>query len=349
MKALGLMSGTSMDGIDVAVIDTDGERAERLGPARTYPYDPAFRARLRSVLGGHGDVAGVEAELTDLHAQAVHAFLAETGEAPEIVGFHGHTVLHAPEDRKTWQIGDGARLARALGLPVVNDLRAADVAAGGQGAPLAPAWHRALAAEMDKPVAVLNLGGVGNVTVVGEGEALVAFDTGPANALIDDWCARRTGAAMDDGGRLAASGTVNAEALDILMHHPYFAAPPPKSLDRDAFLLGPVEGLSAADGAATLTAFTAASVARARDHLAAAPDRWLVTGGGRRNPTLMGMLAARLDAPVAPVEAVGWDGDAMEAQAFAFLAVRSSKGLPITWPGTTGAPRPLTGGMRHEP
>lgn len=352
ITAIGLMSGTSMDGIDAALIETDGVRVTALGPRLTRPYDEAFRKDLRGVLGEAADpaqVAAVERTLTDAHADAVRALLAEAGLAPGavgVIGFHGHTIFHAPERRITRQIGDGAALAKATGIPVVFDLRSGDVAAGGQGAPLVPVFHQALAADLARPVAVLNLGGVGNVTGLGRNGDPVAFDTGPGNALIDDWCARHIGQAMDRDGALAVAGTVDEGVVQRLLGHAYFAAPPPKSLDRDAFaaFMAEVEGLSPADGAATLTAFTAATVAAARAHLPDAPRRWLVTGGGRLNPVLMAGLQARLNVPVDPVEAVGWDGDALEAQAFAFLAVRSLRGLPLTWPTTTGCPAPMTGG-----
>lgn len=349
--AIGLMSGTSMDGIDCALIRTDGRRWVETGPHLTLPYDPAFREGLRAVLGGRGDIPPVEAALTAQHADTVRHFLRLAALAPDevdLIGFHGHTILHAPEERRTWQIGDGARLAAQTGIPVVNDFRTADVAAGGQGAPLVPLYHQALAAGLERPLAVLNIGGVANVTWLGPGEDdLLAFDTGPGNALIDDWVLRHTGAGFDAGGRLAADGRVDGQALSRLIQNPFFAARPPKSLDRDAWNAGIVAGLSPADGAATLTEFTAAAVEAALPHLPEAPARWLVTGGGRLNATLMDRLRARLRVPVDPVEAVGWDGDALEAQAFAYLAVRSRLGLPLSLPGTTGVPAPQRGGRFH--
>ena len=351
--ALGLMSGTSLDGIDAALLRTDGTRVTAFGPALTVAYDSAFRDRLRAVVGRPPDAAceTVAHELTERHAVAVSELLAHpdaAGWRPEVIGFHGHTVFHAPENRRTYQIGDGALLAERTGVAVVADFRSADVAAGGQGAPLAPLFHMALAADHEKPVAVLNLGGVGNVTHIGT-EGLIAFDTGPGNALIDDWMVRHTGRAMDCDGRLAASGRIDAAALDALMANGWFELPPPKSLDRDAFDVAPVAALSPADGVATLAAFTAAAVARARDHLPTVPRRWLVCGGGRHNPVLMAMLHDRLGVPVEPVESVGWDGDALEAQAFAFLAVRVRAGLPTSLPSTTGTPVPTRGGAVYLP
>jgi anhydro-N-acetylmuramic acid kinase len=355
MNCLGLMSGTSLDGVDAALIATDGEKILEPGPALTLPYPEPLRNRLRAILGGAGPVAEVERDVTLFHAEAVRALLAGAG-APgakvELIGFHGHTILHRPGEGRTWQIGDGALLARELGLPVVNDFRSADVAAGGQGAPLAPIYHRALASHIARPVAVLNLGGVGNVTFIGEGDALLAFDTGPANALIDDWALKHTGRAVDRGGALAAAGKIDRDAVARFLTHPYFAQLPPKSLDRDDFhavAKGLTENLSAADGAATLTEFTIASVKAALAHLPARPSRWLVTGGGRHNPRIMAGLAMALAATVEPIEAIGENGDALEAHAFAYMAVRSARGLPITFPGTTGIAQPLAGGRLHRP
>jgi anhydro-N-acetylmuramic acid kinase len=339
------MSGTSLDGIDVAMIDTDGRDRVIPGPALTIPYPPQFRERLRSVLGGIGPVADAEAELTRLHAEAVEHFLHQYRvTAIDIVGFHGHTILHRPAERRTWQIGDGGLLAQRLGVDVVADFRTADVAAGGQGAPLAPLFHAALAASLQKPLAVLNIGGVANVTWIGEAQEILAFDTGPGNALIDDWVHRHIGAAADMDGALARAGRVSAEHVARFLENPFFDRPPPKSLDRDDFRDVDPVGLSLEDGAATLTEMTASAVAAAIRHFRAPPCEWLVTGGGRHNPGLMEALGRVLAASVRPVEAVGWDGDALEAQAFAYLAVRSLEGLPLSLPSTTGVLQPTRGG-----
>ena len=349
-RALGLMSGTSLDGIDLAIIDTDGRDRVVSGPTATIPYDPEFRERLRGVLGGVGPVAAVEAELTRLHAEAVEQFLAaRPGLAIDLVGFHGHTILHCPAEHRTWQLGDAAALARRLGIDVVADFRSADVAAGGEGAPLAPLYHAALAAPLPKPVAVLNLGGVANVTWIGPSGEILAFDTGPGNALIDDWVQHHSGIAADIDGRLAGAGRASPTHVAAFLEAAYFARLPPKSLDRDTFQGALPHDLSLEDGAATLTEMTAAAVADGAAHLPAPPREWLVCGGGRRNPALLAALARRLAAPVRRVEAVGWDGDALEAQAFAYLAIRSLKGLPLSLPGTTGAPRPICGGRLFRP
>jgi anhydro-N-acetylmuramic acid kinase len=280
-----------------------------------------------------------------LHAEAVDHFLCENPRTEvDLVGFHGHTILHRPAERRTLQIGDGALLAGRLGLDVVGDFRSADVAAGGEGAPLAPLYHAALAAALPKPIAVLNIGGVANVTWIGGPEEILAFDTGPGNALIDDWVRRLTGSAADLDGVLARAGAVSAAHVENFLASSFFDRLPPKSLDRDDFRDVLPTGLSLEDGAATLTEMTAAAVAAAGRHFPAPAEQWLVTGGGRHNPALMEALRRRLDVPVRPVEAVGWHGDALEAQAFAYLAVRSVFGLPLSLPSTTGVPRPTCGG-----
>ena len=359
--ALGLMSGTSLDGIDAALIESDGAALVKRRGWLTVPYDDDLRAGLRNCLGGSGDIDGVANRLTQAHGAAVTALLSAEGleaEAVHVIGFHGHTIAHRPEEGLTWQIGDGALLAALTGIDVVCDFRKADVAAGGQGAPLAPLYHAALAEGLDRPLVVLNLGGVGNLTWLGEDGGILAFDTGPGNSLLDDWMRRHLDAAYDTDGALGRSGVVDRAVVEKLLAEDYFAQQPPKSLDRDDFTavvadlfdadLSVTANLSVADGAATLTAFTVGAVARAVAHLPSPPKRWLVTGGGRHNPTMMAGLAAALSVSVEPVETVGWDGDALEAQAFAYLALRSLNGLPITLPTTTGAPHPLTGGVLHR-
>lgn len=352
LSAVGLMSGTSRDGVDAAIVHTDGRREVNPGPSLTLAYTAGTRERLGDASRAASAMEEVEREITLIHADAVARLLDKAGLAPDgvdIVGMHGHTILHAPERRITRQIGNPRLLARRLGIDVIADFRKADVEAGGEGAPLAPVYHAARAAGLVRPLAVLNLGGVANVTWIGhEDDDLIAFDTGPGNALIDDWTRARAGFDYDAEGRLAASGTVDEAALAELLDTAFFDRTPPKSLDRDAFDASPADRLDVADGAATLTAFTAAAVARALVHLPTPPRRWLVTGGGRKNPVLLTMLVERLGAPVQPVEHVGWNGDSLEAEAFAYMAVRSLAGLPITFPGTTGVPAPLTGGRLHR-
>ncbi len=362
MLAIGLMSGTSMDGIDAALIETDGEGVNRRIGFHFTPYEDAMRDRLRAACtlaagvekpGPDPMIDPVARELTLAHAEAVAALLTATGVAAAkigVVGFHGQTIAHRPERGWTWQIGDGALLAQETGIRVVHDFRSADVAAGGQGAPLAPGYHRALAGDLidgSLPLGVLNLGGVGNLTWLGE-NAWLSFDTGPGNALIDDWVHAELGVGRDEGGALAAAGVVHDDVLDTLLDNPWFDLAPPKSLDRDAWAVQAVRGLSVEDGAATLTAFTAATVDLALNHVPERPSRLLVTGGGRHNPTLMTMLAERTGVTVDPVEMVNWHGDELEAQAFAWMAVRVLAGKPTSWPETTGVPEATSGGVVSE-
>lgn len=348
-----------MDGVDAALIETDGEQVLSFGPALTLPYAADQRAVLREAIAVAGGEEGAqphdeiikraESLLTETHASAIARVVEAAGLKGSDVhyaGFHGQTVLHRPQQRLTWQIGDGAALAAASGIDVVFDFRSADVAAGGQGAPLVPLYHQALVKGLrtELPVAVLNIGGVANVTYVGEGDELLAFDTGPGNAPIDDWCLQHTGQPIDEDGLLALSGRVDRTVLAAMLDNPWFDKAPPKSLDRMDFTSGPARGLSAEDGAATLTAFTAYAVAKGAQHFSAPARRWLVCGGGRRNPVLMATLHQVLRAPVERVEAVGWRGDFLEAEAFAFLAARHLRGLPLSLPTTTAAPAPQTGG-----
>ena len=362
-RALGLMSGTSMDGIDVALIDTDGDRELRPGPAASYAYPAEIRVKLRSALAEAkglaareqrpGSLGEIERVLTELNADAVDRFLRANGVDKgnvDIIGYHGQTVLHDAPRRLTVQLGDGRLLADRTGVDVVFDLRAADVAAGGQGAPLVPVYHRALAAQVPElPAAFLNIGGVANVTWIGRDGRMLAFDTGPGNALIDDWVLAQTGATHDAGGALAAKGKCHEDVLQALLTNNYFGMPPPKSLDRNDFSSTPVEGLSLEDGAATLAAFTAAAIGKAREHMPEEPRIWVVCGGGRKNKTLMGLIASHVQNAVVPAEALGLHGDFIEAQAWAYLAVRSALQLPITFPETTGAPAPMTGGVLLGP
>jgi anhydro-N-acetylmuramic acid kinase len=349
-RAIGLMSGTSLDGVDAAFLVTDGRGRVETGPWLTVPYPDALRERLRSVLGGAGPVGEVERALTEAHAEAVGELRARHSLGRvDVIGFHGHTILHRPKEGRTWQIGDGALLAARTGIDVVCDFRSADVAAGGEGAPLVPLFHAALASGLERPLAVLNIGGVANVTWIGADGAVLAFDTGPGNALIDDWCLAHLGRPLDEDGRLAAGGTVDAAHVERFLGHAFFSRKPPKSLDRDEWAAFRPAHLEPADGAATLTAMTAAAVAAAETWFPSPPRRWLVTGGGRHNRALMGELRRRLSAPVASVEAVGWEGDALEAQAFAYLAVRALDGLPLSLPTTTGVAAPTTGGRRFRP
>jgi len=393
------MSGTSLDGVDVALLRTDGDTIFELGPFLTLPYDDNARAILQDAVAvalaaaarnpaagisrvaeysgdkssnrrrrAESEIGRAEEILTEFHHAAVKELIHKNSintDNIDIIGFHGQTIIHQPEFGVTWQIGDGRALAQATGLPVVSDFRSADVAAGGQGAPLAPLYHAALYCGDTEPdvepdsVAILNIGGVANVTWLGGGEEnILAFDTGPGNGLIDQWVSLHCGGGhMDVDGQLALGGKINRAVLADLLAHKFFAVPPPKSLDRYDFALPEAEFsgangkpvMSPADGAATLAAFTAHSIAKAGDHFPQSARRWLVCGGGRHNPALMQMLRECLGVPVEPVEAVGWQGDALEAQAFAYLAVRSLYDLPLSLPSTTGVSVPTAGGRIDYP
>lgn len=363
-RAVGLMSGTSMDGVDVAMIETDGEFAVRRGPFLFFEYSFADRALLREALEAGksitereqrpGVVADAETMIDVRHAEALGEFFASNKiarESIEVIGFHGQTVLHRPEQKLTVQIGNGEALAKAVHIPVVYDMRAADVAAGGQGAPLAPAYHRALAGSADVfgSVAVINIGGVANMTLVGNrNEDPIAFDTGPGNALIDDLMQERTDTPCDLGGKAAAAGTIDQAILGELLTHPYFTKPWPKSLDRNDFSRAAVAGLATDDAAATLTAFTAMSIALAIGRMEEKPSLAVICGGGAKNPTLMDELR-RMPCEIKSADDMGWSSEAMEAEAFAYLAVRARKGLALSWPTTTGVKVAMSGGVLVGP
>ena len=357
-RAIGVISGTSMDGIDVAMLTTDGHSRVARGPGGSYPYPSELREALLAVIGDAGRASSdplddIEAAVTQSHGDAIARFLTDNAiarDGVDLIGLHGQTVYHAPEQGITRQLGCGAEIADRFGVATVGRFRDADVAAGGQGAPLAPLYHRALAAELAQPLVVLNLGGVGNLTYIDD-ETVLAFDTGPANAMIDDFVRARRGLPYDAGGAVAALGCPDAALVAQFAANPFFARKPPKSLDRNEFhaAFAAVETLSDADGAATLAEFTVQSLVAAQPHLPDRPRRWLITGGGRHNAHLMRRMAAQLSAPVEPVESVGWSGDFLEAECFAYLAARSVLGLPLSLTATTGVPRPLTGGQIFTP
>lgn len=346
-----------MDGVDAALIETDGADFIRPLGFCYAPYPPALSSRLRAATRFAGallapannpEIEQLLQLLTEAHAEVTSNLRERTKSHVELIGMHGQTLAHRPEKGWTWQIGDGARLASRVGLTVVSDFRTADMAAGGQGAPLLPIFHRAVfpVESNSGRVAVLNLGGVANITwLANNPDHCLSFDTGPGNALIDDWMFKHTGEAWDDGGTLSGAGTVDKAVLDELIDHPYFKRPAPKSLDRGAWSIKATRNLSTDDGAATLTAFTAQSVAMGLELCSERPARLLVTGGGRRNKTLMRMLADYCRISVEPVENVGWDGDALEAQAFAYFAVRRVLGQSISFPQTTGCSRPMICGV----
>jgi len=355
--ALGAMSGTSLDGVDAAMVLTDGVSVFEFGAHEYRPYDASERATIRA---GFGKLAGPEVDAAAEMVETAHAELLDSFEGYEVIGFHGQTLTHLPDQGTTVQAGNGALLSEVLGRTVVWDFRSSDMELGGQGAPLAPFYHWALARHIGAraPLCFLNLGGVGNITWVDPGAdspdadgACLAFDTGPANALIDDLVQARLGERYDRDGALTLAGSVDAGALEAMMSARYFAKIPPKSLDRNDFSdwSGLVAGLSDADAAATLAAGTAAAVAKALIHFPAEPAAFLVTGGGRLNPGLMKALATAVPSPVKPVEDMGLNGDMLEAQAFAYLAVRVLRGLPTSAPGTTGVAAPVGGGKISRP
>jgi anhydro-N-acetylmuramic acid kinase len=347
-KVIGLMSGTSMDGIDAAYMKTDGKRKVELGESITLPFNQNLRQKLTKVLSSNFELKALERQLTEAHFDAITHLknkMITVGDDIDLIGFHGHTILHDPNNKRTLQIGDGKLLAELIGVDVICDFRSNDVLHGGQGAPFAPLYHKALAANLEKPLTILNLGGVANITWLGDMGKILAFDTGPGNALIDDFMSFRLGKKMDFGGNLAMSGKVDKKILENFLEHPYFSMSAPKSLDRNQFELSPVLKLSDADGVATLSAFTAAAIANSFKLVPKKPKILLVTGGGRHNLAIMRELKNRLGVEVQPVENVGWNGDALEAQAFGYLAVRSLMGLSLSLPSTTGVDLPLSGGV----
>ncbi|MGO4175063.1 anhydro-N-acetylmuramic acid kinase [Bosea sp. TAF32] len=358
LTAIGVISGTSMDAIDVSLVTSDGRDAVAFGAGASYPYREETRRALQAVIADAERASAeplieLEAAVTADHLSAIRSYVSAQNfdwASIDLVGLHGQTIYHRPERRFTRQLIDGQAVADALGIPAVDRFRHADVAAGGEGAPFAPLYHRALAQRLEQPVMVLNLGGVGNVTYI-DGETVIAFDTGPASAILDDFVLRRLGRPYDADGALAASGRVHDDLVAGFMANPYFDRPAPKSLDRNDFhrRAQVVEALSDADGAATLAAFTIESLVSALRHVPRAPKRWLVGGGGRLNRHFMARLGQRLGVPVDPVEVVGWDGDALEAQIFAYFAIRSVKGLPLSLPSTTGVPLAMTGGELRRP
>ncbi|CAG0905087.1 unnamed protein product [Cyprideis torosa] len=346
--AIGMMSGTSLDGIDMALVRTDGKDFTKLEDFKTVPYSDEVRAKIKEVFGqrhASDKTAEVEKLVTAAHIQAIKDF----GHEADVIGFHGQTILHDPSQKFTWQIGCSKTLADATGMDVVGDMRIADIKAGGQGAPLLPLCHRAFASEAMRPIAILNLGGVGNVTWLGEErQDILAFDTGPANALIDDLVKEKTGKHYDSDGKIAKAGKVHQKMVDDWLNHKYFDRPVPKSLDRDEWQVARVYDLPLEDAVATLAAFTVQSVMKSFENLPAAPKAVYVAGGGRHNKYIMEELNRLMACDVEPVESLNWNGDAVEAKGFAYLAVRSLLGLALTLPTTTGVPKPMTGGVLYK-
>ena len=353
---IGLMSGTSLDGIDAALIRTNGIDVVEPIDYVEVPYEAADRRTIRACFGQtdrtREDVKQAEVLSTTLHIQAAEVLLKKSGFRAadvDLIGYHGQTIRHAPKENISIQIGDGALMAQQTGIDIVNDFRSKDVAAGGQGAPLIPLYHRAITRSQKKPVAVVNIGGVANVTYIGgdEGVDMLAFDTGTGSAMIDDVVARNTNQKYDRDGIIAARGTIAQEYLKAWTERPFFSRQPPKSLDRDSWRIsGDVNCLPFEDAVATLTAFTVQGIVKAKEYMPQEPLVWYICGGGRHNKTMMAWLREYLQ-NVEPVEILGYDGDAIEAQGFAYYAVRSILGRPITYPKTTNVAKPLTGGTYY--
>lgn len=356
---IGLMSGTSADGVDAALLHTDGRAIATPIASASQPYNDKLRTEILAAMKGQGDQEAIAVALTEVHYEAVEAVI-RAAKIPRheiaLIGFHGQTILHRPDEGYTLQIGKPQWLAEKTGIPVVADFRSNDITHGGQGAPLVPLYHAALAHALPKPIMVVNIGGVANITWLGEHGQIEAFDCGPGNALIDDWMGQHTGARCDEDGRVAVRGIVQESIVKQFLRDAFFVQNKARSLDRNHFSTRLVEGLSVADGAATLAAITAAAIAWSARAVPAEPHRILVTGGGRHNPVLMRMIEARAakellheKCHVHPVEQVGWNGDMLEAEAFAYLAARSVQGLPLSLPTTTGVRAPVTGGVLHMP
>jgi anhydro-N-acetylmuramic acid kinase len=367
VTVLGLMSGTSMDGIDVALISTDGERLTDRGRGLSYPYPTDARDRIREAARaawriwgpsakGHApdpeDMAlleAVEREVTELHANAIDDFLEAFGVSRgeiNLIGFHGQTVFHDASRRITRQLGNGPLLAKLARIDVVHDFRSADIAAGGQGAPLVPVYHRAVSDEIgfEKPLAVVNIGGIANVTWIGPDGTIIAFDIGPGNCMLDEWMQQEAGLPFDRNGKAALAGKVDKEVLKRLASHAYYRRKPPKSLDRYDLPGLKERELGLEDGAATLVALTAREILASAEYLPERPRRWVLAGGGAKNPAIVQAIAEAVREPVTSADEMGWSAEHFEAEAFGFLAVRALRKLPLTFPSTTGVQRPITGG-----
>ncbi len=358
--AIGLMSGTSLDGIDAALIKSDGINISKFGEAITIDYDNNFRKKLRSSFGQsvkNDAISNLERQLTIYHIEAVEELLKTShmqASDIDVIGFHGQTIFHDPSMNKTWQLGDGALLAKKTNIDVVYDFRSNDVKNGGEGAPLAPIYHWALASNLKKPLAFINIGGVANITIINEDNSLVAFDTGTGNGLIDDFIFKHMGKKFDEGGKIAAAGNIDHNIVDKFLSHDFFNKIPPKSLDRDQFNIDTVgfpSDITLEDGAATLSAITVGAITMAVDNIETKPNEILICGGGRNNKYMMNILSKslnRMNIKVSVVEDKGFNGDAIEAQAFAYMALRHIKCLPISFPKTTGVAMPLQGGVMEK-
>ena len=360
VNALGLMSGASLLGVDIAVISTDGVDVYDISQSETFPYEDDLREKMRHIFSldpadedNFAIFAEVEKEFTEFNARVAKDFIKFSDKTVDVIGFTGHTIRHRPHEHYTYQIGDGQLLAALTGVRVVNNFRRADIFAGGQGGPMYPVYHEALCSDIEKPVVVVNVGGVTGITWLGRNGEMMAFDTGPGNAQINDWVLKRGSQQMDYNGKLAITGTVNEKIVANLMRHKFFAKYPPKAVDRGEFKnkLEHLEGLSLEDGAATVTAFVAESIAYSIGFFVPElPKEVIICGGGAKNPTLVRFLRQRLkDIEVTTGREIGWDTESIEAQACAYLAVRRLFGMPSTFPSTTGAFEPIICGQIHNP
>ncbi|MCA0370687.1 MAG: anhydro-N-acetylmuramic acid kinase [Proteobacteria bacterium] len=353
VRVLGFMSGTSLDGVDAALLETDGlDVLSSLGHAFV-PYPTSLQDALLAVMAREGGVLALSEhekdnlahQITQLHLEAARNVMAQTGVVPQLVGFHGQTIYHNPERRTSIQLGDPVLLSEVLGVPVIHTFRQNDLDHGGQGAPLVPIYHAALAKRAARPCLFVNVGGISNLTWCGEeADGLIAFDAGPANAPLNDWTKKHFGACFDRGGALAAKGRVHTLYVEKFLSHTYFAAPPPKSLDRGTFDFSSFEDLLPHDGLATLTRLVAEAIVLSARALPPVKGVY-VCGGGRHNLTLRAHLEALFTVPVQDVETLGVNGDFLEAEAFAYLAKRAYDRLPISFPGSTGVSYPVTGGV----
>ncbi|MCQ2914008.1 MAG: anhydro-N-acetylmuramic acid kinase [Alphaproteobacteria bacterium] len=359
LTAIGLMSGSSLDGVDAALIVSDGIDIFKMGKVINRPYDIELRKDLRKAMSEYAkdpdtDFSELERRLTLFNAEVADELLDISdlySEDVDLVGFHGQTIFHNASTNKCITLGDGDLLAHEIQIPVINRFRNSDMANGGQGAPIMPSFYDALTHKLPKPLVILNIGGISTVTWIGDFGQLVAFDAGPGNALIDDWVSKKAGSNMDFDGKMASVGTADEKIINAMMRRPYFKQNPPKTLDRNEFLTRIMENLESTslnDGCATLTAWTAECIKVAEQFYPEMPKQYIVCGGGAHNPTMMRMIRQKLSAPVVDASNFGWNGDFLEAQGIAFLSVRSLYGLPYSFPTTTGVEMPMSGGLHHD-
>ena len=355
LNALGILSGSAIDGVDITFIKTDGVDVFETGHTITVPYEDELRQKIRSVLGLKPDTPEnqnllneVEKELTQFWAEAVKDYIATYDVEVDVIGLDGHTVCNEPKNHFIYQLGDGELLSKLTGIKVVYNFHSADIAAGGQGAPLGVTFYNAITMQKEKPLAVVDISGISSISWIGSYGEMVSFHSGPGNAAIDEWVMKHAGMHMDYNGKLAITGVVNEQIVSALMKHKYFAKYPPKSTHREEFKekLEHLEGLSLEDGAATATAFVAESIAYSLLlYVPEIPKKIMVCGGGAKNPTLMRFLRQRLpDVEVCTAEDWGQNSIAVGVQTIAFLAVRRLYYLPISFPTTTGVYEPMIGG-----